>query len=95
MAICSFVFCNVGPDVPAPYNSGATSEEETIGSAVATAAAATQGQTYCEVTAEDACYVSFGSSPDASTDNPRYYMPAGSTRYFRVGVGDKASVSST
>lgn len=93
MAIASFVFCNVGADVPAPYRVNATSEEETIsGANAATAAAATAAQGFCEVTVDTASYVSFGSAPNAGTDQPRFFMPAGQTRYFRIKDGDKGAV---
>jgi len=92
MATCSFVFCAMNADIPVPYAKGATSEEETVsGSNAATTAAANASQNVCEVTTDTACYVSFGSAPNAASDNPRFLMPANATRYFRVGSGDKGA----
>lgn len=93
MAVASFVFCAVGSDIPAPYVIGAVSEEETIsGSNAATTAAATAAQNFCEVTVDTASYVSFGAAPNAGTDQPRFFMPAGTTRYFRMQSGYKGAV---
>lgn len=93
MAIASFVFCAVNADILAPFRHGAVSEEETIaGASAATTAAATASQGFCEVTVDTASYVSFGSAPNAGTDQPRFFMTAGSTRYFRVASGDKGAV---
>lgn len=93
MPVASFVFCSIDSDIPAPYRTGATSEEEAIsGANAATTAAARASQPFCEVTVDLASYVSFGSAPNAGTDQPRFFMPAGQTRYFRVQSGDKGAV---
>ncbi len=93
MATASFVFCAINADLPAPYVGGAVSEAETIsGASAATTAAATASQNFCEVTVDTISYVSFGSAPNAGTDNPRFLVPAGTTRYFRVKAGDKGAV---
>lgn len=93
MAIASFVFCSISPDLPTPFVRGAVSEEETIsGINAATTAAATAAQNICEVTVDTASYVSFGTAPNAGTDQPRFFMPANQTRYFRVVSGYKAAV---
>lgn len=93
MAVASFVFCAINADIPAPYRIGAVSEEEAIaGASAATTAAATASQPFCEVTVDVASYVSFGSAPNAGTDQPRFFLPAGQTRYFRVQSGDKGAV---
>jgi hypothetical protein len=93
MAVASFIFCAINADIPAPYVIGAVSEEEAIGGTTApTTAAATASQNFCEVTVDTASYVSFGTAPDAGVDNPRFFMPAGTTRYFRVQTGYKGAV---
>lgn len=93
MPIASFVFCAVSGDVPAPHRAGAVSEEEIIsGVNAATTASSGGGQGFCEVTVDTAAYVSFGSAPNAGTDQPRFFIPAGQTRYFRVKQGDKGAV---
>ncbi len=94
MAIASFVFCAIGSDITAPYMIGMVSEEETIsGSNAATTAAATGGQNFCEVTVDTASYVTFAASPNAGTaTSARFFMPAGTTRYFRVQTGYKGAV---
>lgn len=93
MAVASFVFCAINADIPAPYVIGAVSEEEAIsGSNAATTAAATGGQNFCEVTVDTASYVSFNAAPNAGTDTVRFFMPAGTTRYFRVQSGYKGAV---
>lgn len=93
MPVASFVFCTINADIPAPYRAGAVSEEENItGANAATTAAATASQPFCEVTVDLASYVSFGSAPNAGTDQPRFFVPAGQTRYFRVQSGDKGAV---
>lgn len=93
MPIASFVFCAVNADIPAPYAVGAVSEEETIaGASAATTEAATASQGFCEVTVDTASYVSFGTAPNAGTDQPRFFMPASTTRYFRVQSGFKGAV---
>ncbi len=93
MAIASFVFCSLNPDIPAPYVIGATVEAETIsGANAATTAAATATQNVCEVTVDTASYVSFGTAPNAGTDSVRFFLTAGTTRYFRVQSGYKGAV---
>lgn len=93
MPVASFVFCSMNVDLPAPYASGAISEEETIsGANAATTNAATHSTTVCEVTVDTAAYVSFGTAPNAGTDPVRFFMPASTTRYFRVRTGDKGAV---
>lgn len=93
MAVASFVFCAINADIPAPYVAGAVSEEETIaGASAATTAAANASQAFCEVTVDTASYISFGTAPNAGTDTVRFYMAAGSTRYFRVQSGYKGAV---
>ena len=93
MAVASFVFCAINADIPAPFVIGATSEEETIsGANAATTASANKSQNFCEVTVDTASYVSFGSAPNAGTDTIRFFMPAGTTRYFRVQDGYKGAV---
>lgn len=93
MAVASFVFCAMSGDIPAPHRAGAVSEEETIaGASVATTASSRGGQGFCEVTVDQASYVSFGSAPNAGTDQPRFFIPAGQTRYFRVKQGDRGAV---
>lgn len=94
MAIASFVFCAINADIPAPYTAGIVSEEETIsGSNAATTAAANASQNFCEVTVDTASYVTFATSPNAGTATAaRFFMPAGTTRYFRVNTGDKGAV---
>lgn len=94
MAVASFVFCAINADIPAPYVAGIVSEEEVIsGTHAPTTAAATASQNFCEVTVDTASYVSFGTAPNAGTDTTaRFFMPAGTTRYFRMQSGYKASV---
>lgn len=93
MATCSFVFGSVSPDIPSLFVSNSVSEEETVGATtVATTAAASASQNICRVSTDTACYVSFGSAPNAGTDNPRYMIQAGATEYFRVSSGDKGAV---
>lgn len=93
MPIASFVFCAMSGDIPAPHRAGAVSEEETIaGASVATTASSGGGQGFCEVTVDIAAFVSFGTSPNAGTDQVRFFIPAGQTRYFRVKQGDKGAV---
>ena len=46
----------------------------------------------CRVSTDTACYVSFGSNPNASTGTTvRAYMPANSTEYFVVNASDKGA----
>ena len=94
MATASFVFCSVNADnIEAPYVAGAVSEEETVsGTHAPTTAAAAASQNCCAVTSDTACFVSFGAAPNAGTDNPRFLVPAGATRLFRVTSGSKGSV---
>lgn len=92
MTITQFAFCAVDNLPPAPYNGGATFESKTpSGSSAATTAAATASQNICRVATDTAVYVAFGSAPTASA-SAGFYLPAGSSEYFRVGTGDKGAV---
>jgi len=95
MAICQFIFGSV-QDGPPTFNlKGSTVEAETVsGANAATTAAATASQTHVRVCSDTACYVSFGSAPNAGTDTIRAYMPANLVEYFPVSIGDKAAVIS-
>lgn len=44
------------------------------------------------VATDTAIYVSFGASPNASSDATRLYIPAGGVEYVAVRKGDKAAV---
>jgi hypothetical protein len=93
MAIAQFAFMNLDGAPPAAYAAGATVETETIsGANAATTAASEGGQNACRVAVDTASYVSFGAAPNAGTDTVRFFLPAGSIEYFRIGVGLKAAV---
>lgn len=93
MAIAHFSFMAVDGGFLVGFASGATVEQETIaGASVATTASSSASQNACRVAVDTACYVSFGSAPDASTDTIRYFIPAHSIEYFRIPSGSKAAV---
>lgn len=46
----------------------------------------------CRISTDVAIYVSFGASPNATSDAIRFHMPASSTEYFYVEPGDKAAI---
>lgn len=93
MATTQFAFGSINPDIPAMYVVGSQVESKTpSGTAGATTAAATATQTTCRVSTDTLVYVSFGSAPNASSDTIRFLVQSGSTEYFRVQSGDKASV---
>lgn len=93
MATCQFAFGAMNADnIPALYVGGATVESETVSASnAATTAAATAVQGICRVATDTACYVSFGTSPDAGTDTVRFLVLANGVEYFRVKTGDKAA----
>ena len=46
----------------------------------------------CRVATDTACYVAFGSSPNASTGtSARAYLPANAIEYFVVNASDKGA----
>lgn len=93
MAIAQFNFMTLGTDVPAAYAFSANTEAETVsGSNAATTSAASAVQNVCRVVSDTACYVSFGSAPNAGTDTTRFFMPASVVEYFIVKAGDKGAV---
>lgn len=93
MALTQIAFVAVDGLPPAPYAGGAAVESLTpSGSNSASTAAAKASQNVCRVATDTAIYVSFGSAPNAGTDTVRFYVPAGSIEYFRVGEGNKAAV---
>lgn len=94
MATCQFAFGTMlGDNIPALTANGCVVEAETVsGSNAATTAAATASQNVVRVTTDTACYVSFGSAPNAGTDAIRFLVPANSVEYFRIKSGDKAAV---
>lgn len=93
MPVCQFTFGQMNADnLPALFVRGATVEEEAVGASnAATTAAATGGQTICRVSTDTACYVSFGTAPNAGTDSVRFLLPANAVEYFRIAEGDKAA----
>lgn len=93
MAVTQFVFGSVNADLPSMFVAGAQVESKTpSGTSGATTAAATATQLVCRVSTDTAVYVSFGSSPNASSDTIKFFMPANGVEYFRVSSGDKAAV---
>jgi hypothetical protein len=49
-------------------------------------------QPCCRVATDTQVYVSFGASPNASSDAERFFVPANNVEYFYVKDGDKAAV---
>lgn len=93
MAVTQFAFMAVEGGIPAAYEQGATVEAETpSGTNAATTAAATGAQNVVRVVSDTACYVSFGTAPNAGTDSIRFYLPANHVEYFRVAAGSKGAV---
>lgn len=93
MATAQFAFMPVDGSFLYAYANGVTVEAETIsGSNAATTAAAAASQNVCRVTVDTACYVSFGTAPNAGTDSVRFLMNANTTEYFRIAAGSKAAV---
>jgi len=94
MALTQFAFCAVGNDLDmAVYNAGAQVEAKApTGTSAATTAAATATQNVCRVATDTQVYVSFGSSPNATSDTIKFLVPAGQVSFFRVASGNKAAV---
>jgi len=92
MAICSFAFVTMTSGVEAPDVASAIVEAETVsGSNAATTAASDGNHQFCRVWTDTACYVSFGTAPNAGTDTIRFPIAAGSVEYFRVKPGSRAA----
>lgn len=54
-------------------------------------APSTGGIKLCRVATDTACYVAFGSNPDATTAGTRAYLPASAVEYFVVNSADKGA----
>ena len=93
MPVCQFAFGTMlGDNLPALTVPGCTVEAETVGgSNAATTAAATASQNVVRVATDTACYVSFGSAPNAGTDAIRFLLPANQVEFFRIKAGDKGA----
>ena len=92
MALTQFAFGAVEGHFEAMYFAGVTIETVTpSGTSGATTAAAHAAQNICRVSTDTAVYVTFGSSPTASS-SAGLYMPANSVEYFRVKSADKGAV---
>ena len=93
MATTQFAFCAINSDADqAAYRLGATFEiKNPTGTSAATTAAANASQGFCRVATDTAVYVTFASSPTASS-TAGFLVPANTVSVFRVQSGDKAAV---
>ena len=100
MATAQIVFGRVGyigsGDVPVMDDETIVSETMTVnGTAASSTAVAPSvgGKVGAKVVADAACWVSYGTAPNANTDTTtRYYLPANVIDTVVVTAGDKVSV---
>ena len=95
MAATQFVFGTLGAGggiIPAMLGTSVTSETiSTSGSNQSTTAVALARHNVVRVTTDTACYVAFGTAPDATTAGARIYLAAGVTEYFGIVAGQKGA----
>ena len=95
MALTHFTFGTLGGGAgqhPTMLGTPIVSEGiATSGSNQSTTAVALPRHNVVRVTTDTACYVSFGTSPDATTAGTRMYLAAGVTEYFGVVAGQKGA----
>lgn len=93
MALTHFTFLTASADLPASFAAGGDSEGiAPTGSNQTTTAVGSAARNLCRVATDTAVYVSFGAAPNATSDDPRFFMPANSVDFFRVVVGAKGAV---
>lgn len=104
MAKTQFAFGRIGPSGPhgdslplMVVDDDLTVEEETPGAGnsatTATAPDIGGGRSRVRVSTDTFVYVSFGESPNATSDAQRFLMQAGSVEYFDILAGWKAAVT--
>ncbi len=95
MALTQFVFGTLGSGggmIPAMLGTPVTSETiATSGSNQSTTAVALPRHNVVRVSTDVACYVAFGTSPDATTAAGRIYLASGVTEYFGIVAGQKGA----
>lgn len=96
MATLYVTFCDVGVSgkngsgmLPMADGERGVSSSMTISGTNAQSGAATRN--YVRIGTDAACYVCFGSNPDATVTTGRYWMPANSVEYFQIEKGNKVA----
>ena len=93
MGIASVSFGAVGSQIPAVSGGDMVSQIfTTSASNQTTTATTTTNKPVVRISCDVALYVSFGASPNATSDANRFYFPAGGTEYYIIGSDNKVAL---